>query len=312
MPHSTPLRRLILFIALVTLSVGLLSYLITSLSLNRDAAQIIPVSPKPSIEPITTPIAPFAGIDPAIIPYLERGTTSFQVLGPNIVPIGAYLPRTGNTLFVLITPTLPPPPTATPQPTQTLIIVNLPTPTSPSSILPTRPLTRMPQTGVLYYPTSPPLPEGTETTEMIATVLAFAAQLTPVSLPYPGADCAPGGIPVEGLLAQRFHGYHPGIDIALPPGSPVYATHSGIITWADWNEFGYGNLVIIQSGRFITYYAHNTSFNVRAGDVIAKGSIVAFSGNTGNSSGPHVHYETRIDDVPVDPLSFDARGFPSC
>ncbi len=322
MPRSTPHRRLILLIGLVTLGVGLLSYWIASISPNRDSIQFIPITPQPSPAPINTPIAPFAGIDPAIIPYLERSTTSLQVLGPNILPVGAYLPRTGNTQFVLVTPKLTPLPTSTPEPTRTLIIVNPPTATSPSPIPPTRlPPTRIPPTitptltpevVLQVYPTSPILPAGTDTSEMIATVLAFAAQLTPVNLPYPGADCGPAGVPVEGLLTQRFHGYHPGIDIALPSGSPVYTTHSGVVTWADWNEFGYGNLVIVQSGRFITYYAHNTLVNVRTGDVIAKGSIVAFSGNTGNSSGPHVHYETRIDDVPVDPLSFEARGFPTC
>ena len=75
---------------------------------------------------------------------------------------------------------------------------------------------------------------------------------------------------------------------------------------------GYGNLVVIHSGHFITYYGHNTSFNVKKGDFVNKGAVIAFSGSTGHSSGPHVHYETRINDVTVDPLTFEARGYHSC
>jgi murein DD-endopeptidase MepM/ murein hydrolase activator NlpD len=147
----------------------------------------------------------------------------------------------------------------------------------------------------------------------VATVLAFAANVTPASLPFAGAECAPAGLPVEGsFLSQSFTGYHSGIDLVVPSLTAVHATQTGVVVWADWNVFGYGNLVIVQSGRFITYYAHNTSFNVAKGDVIAKGAIVSFSGSTGHSSGPHVHYETRIDDIPVDPLTFESRGFPTC
>ncbi|MBC7869664.1 MAG: M23 family metallopeptidase, partial [Chitinophagaceae bacterium] len=125
-------------------------------------------------------------------------------------------------------------------------------------------------------------------------------------------DCAPSGNPVDGLLTQRFHIGHPGIDLALPIGSPVKATQSAQVIFAGWSEIGYGYLIILQSGPFITYYAHNTSFNVVVGDFVGKGSIVSWSGSTGNSSGPHVHYETRINDVPVDPQTFENRGYASC
>jgi murein DD-endopeptidase MepM/ murein hydrolase activator NlpD len=131
-------------------------------------------------------------------------------------------------------------------------------------------------------------------------------------LPIVGDSCAPGGNPVEGVLTQRYHRYHNGIDIGVPLGTPVLATHSGEVIYADWSTIGYGYLVIVQSDRYITYYAHNTSFNVEEGMLVGKGSILAWSGSTGNSSGPHVHYETRIDDVPVDPLTFSARGLPTC
>jgi murein DD-endopeptidase MepM/ murein hydrolase activator NlpD len=102
------------------------------------------------------------------------------------------------------------------------------------------------------------------------------------------------------------------MDIGIPLGTPVLVTHSGVVTFAGWSEIGYGYLVIVQNQQFITYYAHNTSFNVTVNQYVAKGSIIAFSGSTGNSSGPHVHYETRINDVPVDPMTFEDRGFATC
>jgi murein DD-endopeptidase MepM/ murein hydrolase activator NlpD len=190
----------------------------------------------------------------------------------DIQPVGAYLPRTGNTAFELIP--------ATPFPTP------LPYPTSPPLPL-------------------PPLPE-------VATLSPFNADGTVRVLPYGGTACAPAGNPVDGVLTQRFHAYHSGIDLGVPLGTPVLATHSGTVSYADWSEIGYGYLVVIQNETFITYYAHNISFNVSVGQAIGKGSIIAWSGSTGNSSGPHVHYETRINDVPVDPLTFEARGYTTC
>ena len=131
-------------------------------------------------------------------------------------------------------------------------------------------------------------------------------------LEYAGEGCAPSGLPVSGLLTQRYHRWHTGIDVGVPLGSPVVATHSGDIIFAGWSAYGYGFLVIVENGPFITYYAHLTNFNVEADYQIGAGSVIGWSGSTGNSTGPHVHYETRINDVPVDPLTFEQRGYASC
>ncbi len=157
--------------------------------------------------------------------------------------------------------------------------------------------------------TSTPTITPTPTDDLVATVVAFAAQVTPEVLP---EACAPRGWPVVGSLVQRFHARHSGVDLTVPSGTPVLATHSGVITWAGWNVYGYGNLVIVQNGAFITYYAHLTAPNVAVGDWVLRGTIIGWSGSTGRSSGPHVHYETRIDDVPVDPESFESSGERSC
>jgi murein DD-endopeptidase MepM/ murein hydrolase activator NlpD len=159
----------------------------------------------------------------------------------------------------------------------------------------------------LPFPTSPPLP-----LPPLADLPTLVPGQASRTLPYAGDNCAPSGNPVDGILTQRFHRYHSGIDVGVPFNTPVLATQSGIVTFAAWSEIGYGYLVIMQSGQYITYYAHNTSFNVEVGAYVGKGSIVAWSGSTGNSSGPHVHYETRINDIPVDPLTFASRNYPTC
>jgi murein DD-endopeptidase MepM/ murein hydrolase activator NlpD len=127
-----------------------------------------------------------------------------------------------------------------------------------------------------------------------------------------GVDCAPRGLPVYGVLTQRYHYYHSGIDLGVPTGSPVYATHSGQVIFAGWSYIGYGWLVIVQNGKYITYYAHNSRFNVTVYQYIRSGDVLAYSGSTGNSSGPHVHYEARINNFPVDPLTFDTRSLAHC
>ncbi len=128
----------------------------------------------------------------------------------------------------------------------------------------------------------------------------------------PAPECVPHGWPVDGILSQRFAWYHSGIDIAVPTGTDVKATHGGQVIFAGWRTDGYGNLVIVQNGQFQTYYAHNSKLNVTPGMFVNVGEIVAESGSTGFSSGPHVHYEVRINDIPVDPLTFDPSLYDWC
>lgn len=235
---------------------------------------ITPLAPLPE-----GTIQPYPPVNSLLLQYADQSQSQaqrgiMQVYGSSIPPVGAYLPRSGVAQFELGQ--------ATP----------LPTP--------------------LPYPTSPPLPLPALPGQIIPTVPVVDANGQARILPYTGEECAPSGNPVDGILTQRFHGFHSGIDIGIPLSTAVIATHSGTVIYADWSDVGYGYLVIIQNARFITYYAHNTSFNVTRGVNVGKGSIIAWSGSTGNSSGPHVHYETRIDDVPVDPLTFSARRYNSC
>ncbi len=115
--------------------------------------------------------------------------------------------------------------------------------------------------------------------------------------------------PVNGVLTQDYHKGHIGVDTGIPIGTPIKSTMEGKVTFAGWNNEGYGNLVIIQNGDYKTYYAHLSAIPVNVGDFVNSGTIIGLSGSTGNSTGPHLHYEVRINDKPVDPANFN--GLPA-
>lgn len=107
--------------------------------------------------------------------------------------------------------------------------------------------------------------------------------------------------------------FHYGIDIAVPIGTPVYAAQDGVISYSG-NRGGYGKLIEIKHigalKDYSTRYGHNSSLVASVGDTVKKGDVIAYSGNTGDSTGPHVHYEVRINNKPYNPLTFtDFTGF---
>lgn len=98
---------------------------------------------------------------------------------------------------------------------------------------------------------------------------------------------------------------HRAIDIAGSIGNPVYAADAGVIVYAGWNDHGYGNVVMVDHGNgWQTLYAHLDSYNVGCGYYVFQGDTIAALGTTGNSSGPHLHYEMRYNGVPVNPNNF--------
>lgn len=98
--------------------------------------------------------------------------------------------------------------------------------------------------------------------------------------------------------------WHPGIDIAGDTGTPIYATADGTVTNSSWFG-GYGNMVEINHGNgTVTIYGHNSQNLVSAGQQIKKGQLIAYMGSTGYSTGPHVHYEIRVNGTAVNPSSF--------
>ena len=110
--------------------------------------------------------------------------------------------------------------------------------------------------------------------------------------------------PITSGFGPRGGRMHEGIDIAVPEGTPVHAAAAGTVIYAGWLG-GYGNLVVIDHGGGLsTAYGHNSGLVASAGESVAQGDTVAYSGNTGHSTGPHVHFEVRIDGTAVDPLGY--------
>jgi murein DD-endopeptidase MepM/ murein hydrolase activator NlpD len=107
----------------------------------------------------------------------------------------------------------------------------------------------------------------------------------------------------RGLSARNYHKGHNGLDFGIVVGTPVKTTMDGKVVHAGWNNQGYGNLVIVQNGDYKTYYAHLSSIPVSVGDSVTAGTTIGLSGNTGNSTGPHLHYEIRKNNVAIDPTS---------
>ncbi|WP_222433561.1 peptidoglycan DD-metalloendopeptidase family protein [Megasphaera hominis] len=120
--------------------------------------------------------------------------------------------------------------------------------------------------------------------------------------------------PVNGTITSNFGyrgnpigggtGFHEGVDIAVDYGTPVRVTASGKVTMAGWVD-GYGNLVEVDhGGGFVTRYGHNSMLLVVVGQEVKTGDIISLAGSTGRSTGPHVHYEVRVNGTPTDPMLF--------
>lgn len=97
---------------------------------------------------------------------------------------------------------------------------------------------------------------------------------------------------------------HKGVDIGTPMNTPILAAKSGTVTWASWNG-GYGHCVIIYHGQGnSTLYGHLNSYACQVGDTVSQGDLIAYSGTSGNSTGPHLHFGVKENDIWVDPLNY--------
>ena len=106
--------------------------------------------------------------------------------------------------------------------------------------------------------------------------------------------------------------FHSGMDFTAPIGTEIYATGDGVITKTDVSDMGYGNCVMIDHGfGFETLYGHMSAFNVRVGQRVKRGHVIGFVGNTGISTGPHVHYEVHKNGRAVNPQSYYFKDLTS-
>ncbi len=89
--------------------------------------------------------------------------------------------------------------------------------------------------------------------------------------------------------------WHPGLDLSAPLGAPLYAADAGVVVYAGWNKWGFGNLVILDHGNgWHTLYAHQSQINVACGQAVEQGQVIGWSGSTGRSTAPHLHFEMRF------------------
>lgn len=136
-----------------------------------------------------------------------------------------------------------------------------------------------------------------------------------------GQGFAPGGgvgtlsgliWPIAGVVTSEFGprwgGFHPGIDVAGPYGTPIHAAKDGVVIFAGW-EGGYGNFVLIDhGGGIVTGYAHQSQVAVAQGQDVRQGQVIGYEGSTGDSTGPHVHFEVRINGAAQDPRGHVGGG----
>lgn len=164
--------------------------------------------------------------------------------------------------------------------------------------------------------------------KFLITILTFVIFLSFPFFSYADIDGKPFNPPVSSGTITSLYGkrslfgrsFHYGIDIAVPVGTPVRAAQDGRVTISSYRG-GYGYLVELKHegelNYFHTRYGHNSRLVVKVGDYVNKGEIIAYSGNTGDSTGPHVHYEVRRSNTPIDPLihtdfsGFDHTGVPN-
>jgi murein DD-endopeptidase MepM/ murein hydrolase activator NlpD len=144
-----------------------------------------------------------------------------------------------------------------------------------------------------------------------------AAQLAGSSMPVDSSPGAPGDLtwPVSGPITSpfgmrldpvsgEFTRMHTGIDIGAPQGATIAAAASGRVLIAGWTDGGYGNMVVIDNGGGLsTLYAHCSQVFVTAGQSVQRGQAIAAVGTTGHSTGPHLHFEVRMNGQPVDPTN---------
>ena len=145
---------------------------------------------------------------------------------------------------------------------------------------------------VIKYPPTSGQTSG-PASSAIAHVSAAQGGIWPTSVTY-----------ISSPFGWRGAGWHTGIDLAGPQGSPIYAYKTGKVIFSGWGN-SYGYLVKIDHGNGVaTWYAHSSKLLVKAGDTVTQGQTIALVGTTGNSTGPHLHFEIRINGTAVNPYPY--------
>jgi murein DD-endopeptidase MepM/ murein hydrolase activator NlpD len=175
-----------------------------------------------------------------------------------------------------------------------------PTPSPPDLAAPPTPV-------VSALPTPTPVPSDGAASALAGlpasqTLAGLGEDVTPFSSP---VEPSPGRWlwPVRGEISQGFSSQHRAIDVVSEQGALVVAADGGTVVYAEWEISGYGYLVIVDHGdEYQTYYAHLYGFYVDVGQRVERGELLGQLGNTGHSTGPHLHFEIRHRGIALDPL----------
>ncbi|MEL6527108.1 MAG: M23 family metallopeptidase, partial [Chloroflexota bacterium] len=114
----------------------------------------------------------------------------------------------------------------------------------------------------------------------------------------------------NGRWVRGFYAGHSGIDLSAPTGTPIYAANSGNVIFSGFSRWGYGNAVVIEHGGvYSTLYGHMSSIAVGCGQFVSVGQVIGLVGNTGNSSGPHLHFEIMVSGEAINPSGTPGIGW---
>jgi peptidoglycan glycosyltransferase len=184
-------------------------------------------------------------------------------------------------------------------------------------LAPTQPIPTQTQKAPVSTLVTTPVPK-------VATLAPKIPGIPPPDIPYPagildfteqdpGCPGSPKGVVGSGkfiwpsvfqaISGEVFKEGHPGIDLSVPTGSVVYAADSGLVIFAGWSSQGYGNTIVIDHGNgYKTLYAHLSQVSQYCGAKVNSGQVIGLSGSTGNSTGPHLHFEVRVPGGYLNPL----------
>jgi hypothetical protein len=215
----------------------------------------------------------------------------------------------------------------------TVIARRAPTVSAQPDVLPAS-MKALPRSRVSLAPTATRLPSPTATTPPSPTPTPTlpVSTATPIPIVYsmwgptlPGEGGWSGNATCEGtFIASKGSGgfiwptdvhalagrnyswrWHPGLDLYALYGDPIYAADAGLVVYAGWNSWGYGNMVVIDHGNgWHTLYAHFSEINVSCGQAVGQGEVIGLAGSTGRSTGPHLHFEMRAEGGRVNPWGY--------
>ncbi|MCB9808818.1 M23 family metallopeptidase [Candidatus Nomurabacteria bacterium] len=156
----------------------------------------------------------------------------------------------------------------------------------------------------LFIPNGKPLPEAKVTIKTSSEKTTTAS--VPSNYSFSGSLGRPVSGPITSGYGMRSMGMHRGIDFGVPVGTPIHAAGSGYVKKAAGSGYngGFGKMVVLGHGDYDTLYAHMSRVAVTAGQYVEKGQVIGYSGNTGRSTGPHLHLEVRVGGKPVNPTPY--------